>query len=227
MAAILIVDDEPSIRELIRFSLKSSGFSILEAGHADEAREVILAERPDLVLLDWMLPGRSGAELARELKQNPKTRKLPIIMLTARGEEADKIEGFDAGVDDYVTKPFSPLELEARIKAVLRRSSREEDECLEAKGMRLDTLSHRVTVNGKALDLSPTEFKLLHFFMAHPDRAFTRAQLLDQVWGDNVYVEERTVDVHVRRLRKELEPSGHHTLIHTVRGVGYRFSPPE
>ncbi len=225
MATILIVDDEPSIRELIRFSLESGGFDVIEAGHAEEARQAIRSAKPDLVLMDWMLPGRSGVELSIELKRNPKTRQLPIIMLTARGEEEDKVEGFEAGIDDFVTKPFSPRELEARIRAVLRRSSDQEAERFEVEGLTLDTVSHQVLIMGKPLEISPTEFKLLHFFMAHPDRAYTRAQLLDQVWGDTVYVEERTVDVHVRRLRKALEPTGHHRLIQTVRGVGYRFSP--
>jgi len=224
MSKILIVDDEPDIRETIRFALEENGFQVQEAGHADEARKLI-AEEPDLVLLDWMLPGRSGLELAEQLKQNPKTRAIPIIMISARGEEQDRVKGLDTGADDYITKPFSPREMVARVNAVMRRSKREEraDE-IEIGGLRIDNISHRVTADGKAVDIAPTEYRLLHFFMTHVDRAFSRAQLLDQVWGTHVYVEERTVDVHVRRLRKALELTGHENLLQTVRGVGYRFS---
>lgn len=224
MATILIVDDEPDIREVIRFTLEESGFRVLEAAHADDARRLI-AEQPDLVLLDWMLPGRSGLELAAQLKQNAKTRTIPIIMISARGEEEDRIKGLNTGADDYISKPFSPREMVARIHAVLRRSKPDEitDE-IEIAGLRIDNISHRVSAAGNAIEVAPTEYRLLHFFMTHADRAFSRSQLLDQVWGNHVYVEERTVDVHVRRLRKALEQSGHEHLLQTVRGVGYRFS---
>lgn len=225
-ATILIVDDEPDIREVIRFALEGAGFKVLEAGHADDARKIILSDNPELVLLDWMLPGRSGLELAQQLKQRPKTRNIPIIMVTAKTEEADRIKGLDKGeVDDYITKPFSPRELVSRVKAVLRRTLSERlDKEIEMAGLNIDHSSHRVTAHQQRLDIAPTEYRLLHFFMTHPERAYTRSQLLDQVWGDQVYVDERTVDVHVRRLRKALEPTGHHELLQTVRGVGYRFS---
>jgi two-component system phosphate regulon response regulator PhoB len=225
MATVLVIDDEPDIREVIRFALEGAGFRVLEAGHADEARKLLGSERPDLLLLDWMLPGRSGLELAQQLKQSVKTRSLPIIMISARGEEEDRVRGLDTGSDDYIAKPFSPREMVARVKAVLRRAQPDEpsDE-IEIGGLRIDNLSHRVSADGTRVDIAPTEYRLLHFFMTHADRAFSRSQLLDQVWGDQVYVEERTVDVHVRRLRKALEPSGHDQLLQTVRGVGYRFS---
>lgn len=224
MATILIVDDEPDIREMIRFALEDAGFNVREAGHADEARKLI-GEGPDLVLLDWMLPGRSGLELAAQLKQNSRTRGLPIIMVSARGEEEDRVRGLDTGADDYVTKPFSPRELVARVHAVLRRSRAEEvADRIEIAGLCIDNVSHRVAAAGQPVEIAPTEYRLLHFFMTHADRAFSRSQLLDQVWGDQVYVEERTVDVHVRRLRKALEATGHEYLLQTVRGVGYRFS---
>lgn len=225
MPKILIVDDEPPIREVIRFALEVADFQVLEAGHASEARSQIIAENPDLILLDLMLPGRSGLELARELKQNNKTRALPIIMLTAKTQERDKVAGLDIGADDYITKPFSPRELVARIKAVLRRAApaSHEDE-IEINSLCIDPASHRVTADGEVLGLAPTEYRLLHFFMSHPDRAFDRSQILDAVWGDDVFVDERTVDVHIRRLRKLLEPTEHQNLIQTVRGVGYRFS---
>jgi len=225
-ATVLIVDDEPDIREILRFALESAKYRTVEAGHAEEARKCILSEAPDLILLDWMLPGRSGLELAQQLKKNQKTRSIPIIMVSAKGDESDRIKGLDAGeVDDYITKPFSPRELVSRVKAVLRRSLPEHQEGgIEVGGLNLDQASHRVSCNGQRLEIAPTEYRLLHFFMTHPDRAYSRSQLLDQVWGDQVYVEERTVDVHIRRLRKILEPSGHHRLLQTVRGVGYRFS---
>jgi two-component system phosphate regulon response regulator PhoB len=225
MPTVLIVDDEPDIREVIRFALEGAGFRALEAGHAEEARRLIGGETPDLLLLDWMLPGRSGLELAQQIKQSAKTRSLPIIMVSARGEEEDRVRGLDTGADDYITKPFSPRELVARVNAVLRRSKPEEGaDSIEIGGLNIDHISHRVSANGQRIDIAPTEYRLLHFFMTHADRAFTRSQLLDQVWGDQVYVEERTVDVHVRRLRKALEVSGHDGLLQTVRGVGYRFS---
>ena len=224
MATVLIVDDEPDIREVIRFALEKAGFRVLEAGHADDARKLI-AEQPDIILLDWMLPGRSGLELAAQLKQNPKTRAMPIIMVSARGEEEDRIRGLDTGADDYITKPFSPREMVARVNAVLRRSRPEDRaDAIEIGGLRIDNISHRVSADGTVIEIAPTEYRLLHFFMTHADRAFSRSQLLDQVWGNHVYVEERTVDVHVRRLRKALEETGHEHLLQTVRGVGYRFS---
>jgi two-component system phosphate regulon response regulator PhoB len=225
MTTVLIVDDEPSIREMLRFALEGAGFRTLQAAHAEEARQVIAHNEASLVLLDWMLPGRSGLELAKQLKQQSKTRTLPIIMLSAKGEEEDRIRGLDSGADDYISKPFSPRELVARIRAVLRRTRPTDgEETMEAAGLKIDDASHRVTSNGTKVEIAPTEYRLLRFLMAHPDRAFSRTQLLDQVWGDQVYVEERTVDVHIRRLRKALEPGGHNRLLQTVRGMGYRFS---
>jgi len=225
MISILVVDDEPDIREVIRFALEGASFRVLEAGHADEARRLLNAEQPDLILLDWMLPGRSGLELAQQLKQNPKTRAVPIIMVSARGEEEDRIKGLDTGADDYIAKPFSPREMIARVNAVLRRARPDDAaDSIEIAGLQIDHVSRRVSAGGHPLDVAPTEYRLLHFFMTHSERAFSRAQLLDQVWGDQVYVEERTVDVHIRRLRKTLEATGHDRLLQTVRGVGYRFS---
>jgi two-component system phosphate regulon response regulator PhoB len=223
---ILIVEDEAPIREMVGFAIGKAGFDLREAADAREA-EVLIADRvPDLILLDWMLPGVSGIELARRLKRDEPTRSVPIIVLTARGEEADKVKGFDVGADDYVTKPFSPRELVARIRAVLRRSSPEgEDERLEFGELVLDGAGHRVLAGGQVVHLGPTEFRLLRFFMTHPERVYSRGQLLDRVWGGNVYIEERTVDVHIRRLRKALEPFGHDRMVQTVRGTGYRFSP--
>ncbi len=222
---VLVVEDDPAVREMVISSLERNGLESVSASDAMQASELLRTRPPDLVLLDWMLPQVSGAEWARGLKRDEQTRDIPIIMLTARGEEEDRVRGFDCGVDDYVTKPFSPRELIARIKAVLRRTApATADEQLELGGLRLDPVSHRVTGNGEALELGPTEYRLLRFFMAHPDRVFTRTQLLDQVWGTNVYVEERTVDVHIRRLRKALAQTGHEQLVQTVRGAGYRFS---
>jgi two-component system phosphate regulon response regulator PhoB len=226
MPTILIVDDEPDIREVMRFALEEGGFQTLEAGHADEAR-MLLADTPDLdlILLDWMLPGRSGFELAAQLKRSANTRHIPIIMVSARVEEEDRVKSLDTGADDYITKPFSPREMVARIKAVLRRSASERDAAMVMiGGITIDHLSHRISANGTAIDIAPSEYRLLHFFMTHADRAFSRSQLLEHVWGDQVYVEERTVDVHVRRLRKALAKTGHERLLQTVRGVGYRFS---
>jgi len=224
-ASILIVEDESGIREMIAMGLMRSGFDVRHAESAEDADAAIRLNRPDLMLLDWMLPGQSGLDLARRLKREPSTRDMPIIMLTARGEEEDKVRGLDTGADDYITKPFSPREMIARIKAVLRRAQpTSADEPVEVEGLRLDPVSHRVSAGERGVDLGPTEFRLLHFFMTHPERVFTRTQLLDNVWGTNVYVEERTVDVHVRRLRKGLTPTGHHDLVQTVRGTGYRFS---
>jgi len=225
MASILVVDDEPDIRAVIRFALEGADFRVHEAGHAEEARKLLGSEDPDLMLLDWMLPGRSGLELARQLKQSTATCAIPIIMVSARGEEEDRIKGLDTGADDYITKPFSPRELVARVNAVLRRAKPgERDDRIEISGLRIDNVSHRVSADGKRVDVAPTEYRLLHFLMTHADRAFSRPQLLDQVWGDQVYVEERTVDVHVRRLRKALQPTKHDYMLQTVRGVGYRFS---
>ncbi len=222
---ILIVEDEQPIREMIGFALGGAGYQVHEAADARQAQSLIADRRPDLILLDWMLPGGSGIDYARRLKKEELTREIPIIMLTARSEDEDKVLGLDSGVDDYVTKPFSPRELVARIKAVLRRGGAQGDgESLEAKGLKLDIASHRVTAFEATLDMGPTEYRLLAFFMSHPERVYSRGQLLDRVWGSNVYVEERTVDVHIRRLRKILEHSGHACLIQTVRGVGYRFS---
>ncbi len=225
MASVLVVDDEPAIREVIRFALEEADFRVYEAGHADEARKLLGSENPDLLLLDWMLPGRSGLELARQFKQSAATRATPIIMVSAKGEEEDRVKGLDTGADDYITKPFSPREMVARVKAVLRRAKPEgAADRIEISGLRIDNVSHRVSADGRRLDIAPTEYRLLHFFMTHADRAFSRPQLLDQVWGDQVYVEERTVDVHVRRLRRALEATNHDYMLQTVRGVGYRFS---
>jgi len=225
MATVLVVDDEPDIREVIRMALEGVDFIVLEAAHAEEARQILASDNPDLLLLDWMLPGRSGLELAQQLKQNPKSRHFPIIMVSAKGEEEDRVKGLDTGADDYITKPFSTRELVARVNAVLRRSRPAAmSDKIEIAGLSIDNVSHRITAGNMHIDIAPTEYRLLHFFMTHTDRAFSRSQLLDQVWGDQVYVEERTVDVHVRRLRKALEATGHHVLLQTVRGVGYRFS---
>ena len=224
-ATILVVEDEPAIQTLVATCLQNAGHQVVRADTAEDAIRRVNEILPDVVLLDWMLPGMSGIQLARRLRGDERTHDLPIIMLTARGEEHDKIAGLDAGADDYLTKPFSPRELLARIKAVLRRRAPQmTSEIIEIEGLRVDPVTHRVSGNGEALDLGPTEFRLLHFFMTHAERVHTRAQLLDQVWGDHVFVEERTVDVHIRRLRAALESSGHDRLIQTVRGTGYRFS---
>ncbi len=224
-ANILVVEDEPAIQELIAINLEHAGHRVLRAYNAEQAIQMVREVLPDVVLLDWMLPGQSGLSFARRLREDERTRAIPIIMLTARGTETDKIAGLESGADDYVTKPFSPRELVARIKAVLRRRSPQlTDEAIEMEGLRLDPGTHRVSANQAQLELGPTEFRLLHFMMTHPDRGHSRAQLLDQVWGDHVFVEERTVDVHIRRLRKSLEPSGHDRLVQTVRGSGYRLA---
>ncbi|WP_020407421.1 phosphate regulon transcriptional regulator PhoB [Hahella ganghwensis] len=221
---VLIVDDEPAIREMIAVALEMADYDYLEAGDAREAHSLIVDQKPDLILLDWMLPGVSGIEFARRLKRDQSTSEIPLIMLTAKTEEDNKIQGLEVGADDYITKPFSPRELVARLKAVLRRTAIQGMETpIEVDGLRLDPVCHRVTANGDALNMGPTEYKLLQFFMTHQERVYTRGQLLDQVWGGNVYVEERTVDVHIRRLRKALEPAHDH-LVQTVRGTGYRFS---
>lgn len=224
-ATILVVEDEPSIQELIVASLQLAGHRAMRADSAEEAVRLINESLPDVVLLDWMLPGMTGIQYARRLRSVERTRYLPIIMLTARGEEHDKVAGLESGADDYLTKPFSPRELLARIKAVLRRRAPQmTEDSVEVEGLRVDPVTHRVSGNGQALDLGPTEFRLLHFFMTHAERVHSRTQLLDQVWGDHIFVEERTVDVHIRRLRASLEQTGHDRLIQTVRGSGYRFS---
>ncbi len=224
-ATILVVEDEPGIREVLKFNLGRHGHEVWTADDAETAQQMLRQSLPDLILLDWMLPGISGIELARRLKADPRLKAVPIIMLTARAEEQDKVLGLDTGADDYLTKPFSPRELQARIQAVLRRRAPERtEEPVEVAGLRLDPVSHRVSCAGAGIDLGPTEFRLLHFLMTHPERVYSRAQLLDQVWGDHVFVEERTVDVHIRRLRSALEASGHDRLVQTVRGAGYRFS---
>jgi two-component system phosphate regulon response regulator PhoB len=224
-ANILLVEDEPAIQELIAFNLQQAGHHVLRADSAEAGMNLVRSALPDLILLDWMLPGMSGIEFARKLRSDERTRQVPVIMLTARSEEADKITGLDTGADDYITKPFSPRELQARIKAVLRRRAPQmTDDLVEVNGLKLDPATHRVSGNDQSIDLGPTEFRLLHFFMTHPERVHSRAQLLDHVWGDHVFVEERTVDVHIRRLRSALEATGHDALIQTVRGTGYRLS---
>lgn len=224
-ANILLVEDEPAIQELIAVNLTRAGHNVIRVADAEAAQRLVRDALPDLILLDWMLPGMSGVELARRLRADERTRATPIIMLTARGEEQDKVTGLETGADDYITKPFSPRELVARIKAVLRRRvPQATDDPVEAGGLRLDPVAHRVSAGDQGLALGPTEFRLLHFLMTHPERVHSRTQLLDQVWGDHVFVEERTVDVHIRRLRSALEPTGHEVLIQTVRGSGYRFS---
>ena len=222
---ILIVEDEKPIRDMIAFGLRRAGFTVSEAEDCSEARSRIADSRPDLLLVDWMLPDQSGLELTRSIKRNKETQDLPVILLTARAEEQDKVAGLEGGADDYVTKPFSPRELLARIQAVLRRTSpTASGEAIEAGALKLDPVSHRVIVGEQTVSLGPTEYRLLQFFMEHPERVYARSQLLDRVWGGNVYVEERTVDVHIRRLRKALEPFACDSLVQTVRGSGYRFS---
>lgn len=222
---ILVVEDEPAIREMVLFSLERAGFDVAQAGDAEEALLKLADDRPDLILLDWMLPGRSGLEFTRRIRRDEHMRRIPIIMLTARVEEEAKILGLESGADDYVTKPFSPRELMARIKALLRRSRPPEvDGPLSLGALSLDSMSHRVTVSEKTVDMGPTEFRILQVFMSHPERVFSRAQLLDHVWGHHAYVEERTVDVHILRLRQALSEHGCRHYIQTVRGAGYRFS---
>ena len=223
-SSILVVEDEPEILELLSFTMTRAGFEVLGAESSEHALQLLDQARPDLAIIDWMLPGMSGVDLARQLRRDELTANLPIIMLTARSEEADKLRSFESGVDDYVTKPFSPRELIARVKALLRRSGSPENNVLEVDGIRLDMNSHRVTIGGDHVHLGPTEYRLLELLMRHPDRVFDRSQLLDRVWGRAVYVDERTVDVHVLRLRKILQPHDLHHLIQTVRGAGYMFS---
>jgi two-component system phosphate regulon response regulator PhoB len=223
----LIVDDEFAIRDMLRMALEIAGFDVVEAENILDAHRLVVDERPDIVLLDWMLPGGSGIELLRRLKRNDATRDIPVIMLTAKTAEDNVIQGLEVGADDYITKPFAPRELVARIKALLRRAKGgDSNELLQAKELTLDTNSRRIFISEKPVDMGPTEFNLLQFFMSHPERAYTRNQLLDHVWGANVYVEERTVDVHIRRLRKALQTefADYSNLIQTVRGTGYRFS---
>lgn len=222
---ILIVDDEAAIRDMLRVALEMADYECLEASNAQDAHGLIIDQRPDLVLLDWMMPGTSGLELTRRLKQDDVTAKIPIILLTAKGEEDNKIQGLEVGADDYITKPFSPRELVARLKAVLRRTDPLAGaEPIRVRDLRLDPDSHRVTIHDENIELGPTEYRLLEFFLTHQDRVYTRSQLLDHVWGGNVYVEERTVDVHIRRLRKALSIDNHEQMVQTVRGTGYRFS---
>ena len=227
--SVLIVDDEPAIRDMVAFALRQGDYEPVHAGDAREAQVAIVDRVPDLILLDWMLPGTSGLELARRWRREDLTREIPIIMLTARGEENDRVGGLEAGVDDYVVKPFSARELLARIRAVMRRS-REDDEhgSVQVGALRIDGAAHRVLAQAgdgeQPVQIGPTEYRLLHFFMTHPNRVYARTQLLDHVWGGSVYVEERTVDVHIRRLRKTLEPHGLDGMVQTVRGAGYRFS---
>lgn len=224
-ANILVVEDEPAIQELLALNITQAGHNPIRALSVEIAQNLMRETIPDLILLDWMLPGMNGLEFARKLKSDNLTKTIPIIMLTARGDEYDKVRGLEVGADDYVTKPFSPRELNARIKAVLRRRAPQmTDDPIEINGLRLDPISHRVTGHQKIVDLGPTEFRLLHFFMTNSERVHTRSQLLDKVWGDRVFVEDRTVDVHIRRLRNALAVSGHQDLIQTVRGSGYRLS---
>lgn len=224
-AKILIVEDEAAIQELIIYNLQQAGYETVCAENAEKAMTVINVALPDLVLLDWMLPGMSGIDFARILRRSERTRLIPIIMLTARTQETDKVTGLEIGADDYITKPFSPRELIARINAVLRRLIPEaSDEVIEIDGLRIEPVNHRVSAGNKEIELGPTEYRLLHFLMTHTERVYSRSQLLDRVWGDHVFVEERTVDVHIRRLRKALQLAGKDDWIQTVRGAGYRFS---
>jgi two-component system, OmpR family, phosphate regulon response regulator PhoB len=227
-STILVIEDEPAIAELLAVNLGFAGHRVMRAADAESAEQMIGQELPDLILMDWMLPGMSGVNLAKRLRDQQRTKDIPIIMLTARTDEADKVQGLETGADDYITKPFSPKELMARIKAVLRRRAPQlTSDVVAAGGLRLDPATHRLWGNEVPIEMGPTEFRLLHFFITHPERVHSRSQLLDQVWGDHVFVEERTVDVHIRRLRKALEATGHENLIQTVRGAGYRFSSRE
>lgn len=223
-ASILVVEDEPAIQELICVNLSRNGHEVRRAGSAEEAYREVAETLPDVILLDWMLPDTSGPAMTRRLRSEARTREVPIIMLTARAGDEDKVAGLESGADDYITKPFSPRELEARIQAVLRRRTPQlSKEAVEIEGLMLNPATRAVTGDGMTLKMGPTEFELLHFFMTHPDRVYARPQILDQVWGDHVFIEDRTVDVHIRRLRDALSPSGHDDLVETVRGAGYRF----
>ena len=221
---ILVVEDEEAIRNMLQYSLVQEGFLCREAKNVDEAREIISVDSPNLILLDWMLPGMSGIDYARRLRSNDETKDIPIIMLTAKGQEDEKVRGLETGADDYITKPFSTKELVARIKALLRRHGKMSSNIIEVAGLTLNPETYRISINQKDIEVSPTEFKLLHFFISHPERVYSRSSLLDHVWGQNKYVEERTVDVHIRRLRKTLAPSDFDKHIQTVRSIGYRFS---
>ena len=222
--SILIVEDEQDIRELLEFTFLRDGYDVIAAETAEIALQKIDIKLPDMIVVDWMLPGMDGIDLAKRLRRDELTADLPIVMLTARGEEADKLKSFAGGIDDYITKPFSPRELLARVKALLRRSGGPKNNLIEASGICLDLNSYRITINGNEIQISPTEYKLLEVLMRNPDRAFERSQLLDRVWGRQVYVEERTVDVHMLRLRKTLKPHGLDATLQTVRGIGYRFT---
>lgn len=224
---ILLIEDEPEIRDMLSFSLGRAGFQVWESASAEDAVSRLEGILPSLLIVDWMLPGMSGVEFARRVRRDDHTSDLPIIMLTAKGEETDKLKSFDSGVDDYVTKPFSPRELIARVKALLRRSGNPESGVIEHGPLHLNLSAHELSINGRSVRLGPTEFRLLEHFMTNPGRAFDRSQLLDRVWGRSVYVEERTVDVHILRLRKALKPFGLQHLVQTVRGVGYRYLQPE
>lgn len=223
--SVLVVEDEDAIRDMLVMVLEQAGFNATGISDAEQANKSLSDHQPDLIVLDWMLPGMSGVEWARRLKKDQFCREIPIILLTARGEEEDKVRGLEIGADDYMTKPFSPKELVARIRAVLRRAGKIQDLAQITLGdIILDTEQHRLTLGDKQLEVSPTEFRLMQFFMTHPDKVYSRTQLLDQVWGRSVYIEERTVDVHIRRLRKILAEYGREDLVQTVRGFGYRFS---
>lgn len=221
---VLIVEDDHDIRDMLVFSLQRAGYSVVESEDAEQALDKLGSILPEIMLVDWMLPGMEGPDFVKRIRQDEFTTNIPVIMLTARGEEADKLRGFDTGIDDYLTKPFSPKELLARMKALLRRSGNDGDEVIQVKDLCLDIQAHRLSAGSESVQIGPTEFKLLEFFMKHQDRVYSREQLLDLVWGRNVYVEERTVDVHILRLRKLLAPFGYDKLIQTVRGAGYRFS---
>lgn len=222
---VLVIEDERSIREMLAFNLDRAGYAVARAADGREARAAIADAYPDVVLMDWMLPDISGLELTRQLKRDPNTKEIPVIMVTARAEEDDRVSGLDGGADDYIVKPFSPRELLARIRAALRHAPGGDEDVYRVGELSLDSASHEVRVGDAEISLGPTEYRLLEFFMQHPDRVYSRSQLLDRVWGGNVYIEERTVDVHIRRLRKALTPSGYEKTIRTVRGSGYRFSP--
>jgi two-component system phosphate regulon response regulator PhoB len=223
--SVLIVEDEPEIREMLNFSLTRAGFTVIEVATGEMALQRLDTDLPDILIVDWMLPGISRVELAKRLRRDELTNALPLLMLTARGEEADVLKSFESGIDDYMSKPFSPKELVARIKALLRRSGAPENDVLEASGIRIDLVSHRLTIEGKNINIGPTEYRLLELLMRNPDRVFERDQLLDRVWGRSSYIETRTVDVHVLRLRKVLKPFGLDGTVQTVRSVGYRFTP--
>ena len=224
---VLVVEDDPDIRELLKFTLERAGLKVVAAESGEDALTVLDGPQPNVAIIDWMLPGINGVELTRRLREDPLTSAMPLIMLTARGEEADKLKSFDSGIDDYLTKPFSPKELVARVKALIRRSGLPEDGHIIAQGLDLDINAHRLTINGDPVTIGPTEFSLLELLMSNPNRAFGRAQLLDRIWGRSVYVEERTVDVHILRLRKALSKFDLDRLVQTVRGIGYRFSEDE